>query len=87
MPSNERSDRYRHTPRKVFDAYSDRMEIKRQRDKEDARANLQFLKNQIKRIQLQLDELQNHVASHCSTIALEAQPNEVAFTNRGTEEL
>ncbi len=65
---NTRRNQYNSTPRKVFDKAIDRMELKRQRDKEDARSDLQVLTNQLKRMQLQLEELEDHVKSHCHVL-------------------
>ncbi len=77
MAGNPRADRYSHTPRKVFDAYIDRMALKRSRDREDYRADLQLLTNQIKRQQLQLNELEDHVKSHCHVLRGEADQDDL----------
>ncbi len=40
---NPKANRYSHTPRKVFDKAMDRMDLKRQRDREDHRADMAAL--------------------------------------------
>ncbi len=59
-PMNE--DRYRNTPRKVFDKHVDRMELKRLRDREDHR-------NDLKAILARLAALEDHVSRHCENLA------------------
>ena len=68
MPVNPRADRYSHTPRKVFNAYVDRMALKRSRDREDNRNDLHLMMTMIKHLQEELLELKDHVASHCRTL-------------------
>ncbi len=69
---NTARNQYNSTPRKVFDAYIDRMAVKRARDKEDHRADVQALLKRISNLENQLthqrqlhDELQVHVDAHC----------------------
>ncbi len=70
MPGGQpRADRYSHTPRKVFDKAIDRMVLKVRREHDDRMADIHLLLNRIKQLQLQLDELQDHVNSHCQVIA------------------
>ncbi len=81
MPPNSRANKYDHTPRKVFDTYVDRMELKRQRDREDHRADLQLVLQKLVLLRQQLDLLAEHVESHCGTIGAKG-----GFT-KGSEEL
>ena len=81
MPPNDRANRYDHTPRKVFDKAMDRMDLKRQRDREDSRSDLRAVLARIvsiedKLIQVleQLGELEQHVAQHCNAMALDDDP-------------
>ncbi len=60
------SNKYNATPRKVFDKHVDRMEIKRQRDKEDHRADIKALLRRIQNLENQLSLLNEHVESHCA---------------------
>ncbi len=69
---NTRRDQYNSTPRKVFDSYIDRMAVKRARDKEDHRADLQAifqrlvnLESQLSLQILELEDLAHHVERHC----------------------
>ncbi len=71
---NAKRNQYNSTPRKVFDAYIDKMALRRDRDREDYRADLQFLTNQIKRQQLQIDEIVDHVQSHCHVLNEDRKP-------------
>ncbi len=73
-------NRYNSTPRKVFDKHVDRMETKRQRDREDHRADMQALIKRLINLEhnlLQLTEqhedLERHVAAHCQKIDLEEE--------------
>ncbi len=68
MPPNQRANKYDHTPRKVFDKALDRIELKRLRDKEDHRADLQLVLQKLVLLRQQLDLLAEHVDSHCGTI-------------------
>ncbi len=75
MPPNQRANRYDHTPRKVFDKAIDRMELKRQRDREDNRNDLQSMIRDIRHLhQLILaltqnhTDLEQHVLSHCNVL-------------------
>ncbi len=66
--SNDYSNKYNATPRKVFDKAIDKLTLRRERDRDDARADNHLLINQLKRMQLQLDELEDHVKSHCHVL-------------------
>ncbi len=85
MAGNPRADRYSHTPRKVFDSYIDRMAVKRQRDREDHRADMGALLQKLDQLQDQLTHLEQHVAHHCSTITEEDYDGHVK--EDGNEEL
>ncbi len=61
-------NKYNSTPRKVFDKHVDRMEIRRQRDKADHRADYHLMMDRIRSLQKDFDELQQHVAEHCRTL-------------------
>ncbi len=50
-------NRYNSTPRKVFDKHVDRMELKRQRDKQDHRADMQALIKRLVNLENVLDNL------------------------------
>ncbi len=62
-------NKYNHTPRKVFDKYIDRMAIKRQRDREDHRADMQALIKRLLNLEAQLTELRQHVLKHCGILS------------------
>ncbi len=66
-------NKYDYVTRKAFDRYCDLIDRRRQQEIEAHRADLQFLTNQNKRMQLQLDEIQEHVASHCHVLNDEDQ--------------
>lgn len=68
MPLNPRADRYNHTPRKVFDTAMDRMDIKRQRDRQDHRADLGAIIQKMDQLETRLTELEAYVAQHCLRI-------------------
>ncbi len=69
-------NRYSNTPRKVFDAHVDRMELKRLRDKEDHRADLKAIFQRLKNLENQHTLLEEHVASHCGQLDNEKFSNE-----------
>ncbi len=65
------ANKYSSTPRKVFDKHVDRMETKRQRDREDHRADMQALLRRVQNIEVMLtqlsllqEELQEHFDGH-----------------------
>ncbi len=85
---NQGPNKYNSTPRKVFDKHVDRMELKRQRDKEDHRADLKLVFQQLRAIQNQLANLEEHVASHCQDLADPSLVKGSKFlTDVSTEEL
>ncbi len=51
------SNKYSATPRSIFDKHVDRMEIKRQRDREDHRADMQALIKRLNNLETQLMDL------------------------------
>ncbi len=59
-------NRYRNTPRNVFDKHVDRMELKRLRDREDHRNDLKAIFSRLKNLENQHALLEEHVASHCA---------------------
>ncbi len=63
-------NRYNSTPRKVFDKHVDRMEAKRQRDREDHRADMQALIKRLVNLEEQLQLLHQHVQTHCERIEI-----------------
>ncbi len=63
-----RADRYANTPRRIFDKHVDRMELKRQRDREDHRNDVQAVLQRIRNLETQLTKLEEHVAHHCSQL-------------------
>ncbi len=68
---NSKRNQYNSTPRKVFDAYIDRIAVKRQRDREDHRADMQALISRIQNLEDQLTHLTEHVRQHCDRILVE----------------
>ncbi len=68
---NAKRNQYNSTPRKVFDSYIDRMAIKRTRDKEDHRADMQALIQRLLHLENQLTHLTEHVRQHCDRIRIE----------------
>ncbi len=54
--------------RKVFDKHVDRMEVKRARDREDHRADMQALMKRLLNLENQLELLTEHVEQHCHVI-------------------
>ncbi len=80
---NTRRNQYNSTPRKVFDSYIDRMAVKRQRDREDHRNDLQVvfqkmkeLENQLTLVVQELDELQEHIERHCLQLDSHRDPRD-----------
>ncbi len=76
-------NKYNSTPRKVFDKAIDRLELKRQRDREDNINDLQKMIQQIKQLQSDVADLENHVRSHCEQLDREGGTNR----EHDTEEL
>ncbi len=72
--------RFNTVPRKVFDKHVDRMETKRQRDREDHRADMKALIHRLNNLETQLLELSDHQADHCHDLDLLA--NETGTVNR-----
>ncbi len=66
--------------RKVFDAHVDRVEIKRKRDRDDHRADMQALLQRLNNLEAQLTDLSDHLATHC-------QDFDKGSRRDGTEEL
>ncbi len=67
--------RFNSVPRKIFDKHVDRMEVKRLRDREDHRADLQAIfqrlitvENHLSKLTLEVEELTSHVGSHCQQL-------------------
>ncbi len=77
-------NRYNSTPRKVFDKHVDRMEIRRQRDKEDHRNDLKAIIQTMKLHQIQLDLL---AEGQVVLGKLLLPRDREAYENSGTEEL
>ncbi len=86
MPPNARANRYDHTPRKVFDKAIDRLELKRVRDREDHRADLQAIFSRMKNLETQLTLLSDHVESHCHVLTSDHE-TDADDNSRDTEEL
>ncbi len=69
---NTSRNQYNSTPRKVFDKYVDRMDIKLLREKEAHRSDIgtlvrtiRKLEKELRLVEEQLNELRDHVAQHC----------------------
>ncbi len=83
---NTKRNQYNSTPRKVFDTYIDRMAIKRERDREDHRADMQAL---IKRLS-NLEELflKNVILSKDECSTANTNPcHDISCKQHGTEGL
>lgn len=72
---NPKANRYSHTPRKVFDKAMDRQDLRRQRDKEEHRADLKAifhrvknLENELTQLIQQFNDLYSHVDRHCAEL-------------------
>ncbi len=72
---NTKRNQYNSTPRKVFDAYIDRMGIKRRRDKEDHRADIHALllritnlETMLTQLSVQYEVMEAHMAQHCEQL-------------------
>ncbi len=66
--SNDYANKYNSTPRKVFEKYIDRMALRRDRDREDHRADMQALIKRLLNLENQLELLTEHVQQHCHVI-------------------
>ncbi len=86
---NTKRNQYNSTPRKVFDTYIDRMAVKRTRDREDHRADMQALIMRLKNLENQLELLAEHVQQHCHVLNEEGEDDleARAAQGRGSEEL
>ncbi len=74
---NPSRDRYANTPRKIFDKHVDRIEVRRQRDREDHRADMKALLHRLTNLETQLTDLAEHVSNHCSVLSQgDDDPNE-----------
>ncbi len=71
---NTKRNQYNSTPRKVFDAYIDRMAVKRTRDLDNHRADMASLLHKMAQLENQLLELIQHVQEHCGAINGELGP-------------
>ena len=58
---NTKRNQYNSTPRKVFDSYIDRMALKRDRDRQDHRADTQALIKRLINLEVQLTQLHKQV--------------------------
>ncbi len=65
---NTKRNQYNSTPRKVFDTYIDRIAIKRQRDREDHRNDMQTVLQYLKALEERLHLLEEHVQQHCDAL-------------------
>ncbi len=74
--SYEGPNKYNSTPRKVFDKYIDKMAIRRDRDRQDHRADMQALISRIQNLEDQLIHLTEHVRQHCDRIRIEMELDE-----------
>ncbi len=75
------ANKYNSVPRKVFDKFIDKVEIKRQRDRLDHRNDMEILLRKIKHLDEQLFLLEKHVAQHCQIL------DKGSDRKHGTEEL
>ncbi len=66
--SNDFVNKFSSTPRRVFDKAMDKVEIKRQRDKEDHRADLKAIFHRIINLEQALQDLADHTAHHCDQL-------------------
>ncbi len=80
-------NRYNSTPRKLFDKHVDRMEIKRVRDREDHRADMQALIKRLVNLENQLTELLEHQKDHCHDLDLLDQHRQDLVPRHGREGL
>ncbi len=65
---NTKRNQYNSTPRKVFDAYIDRMATRRDRDRIDHAMDIAALLKRIENIEYMHRELKEHVQHHCHVL-------------------
>ncbi len=77
-------DRYANTPRKIFDKYVDTIALRRQRDRQDHRADMQALIKRLNNLEqqltealLMLDEHEQHLETHCLIIDKDARKEDM----------
>ncbi len=58
---NTKRNQYNSTPRKVFDAYIDKMALRRDRDRADHMADLGAILKQLKQLEIQLQEIREEM--------------------------
>ncbi len=65
-------DQYQNTPRKVFDKHVDRIELKRKRDREDNRNDLQMMIQKIQHLHQLIialtHQVEAHIDMHCTQL-------------------
>ncbi len=83
MPADPPWNRYNSTPRKVFDKHVDRIELRRQRDRQDHRADMQALIKRLLNLENQLEQLTEQQAD----LLLEFAQGCPCGARAGTEEL
>ncbi len=71
--------------RKVFDAHVDRVEVKRKRDRDDHRADMQALIHRLINLEQALQDLAEHVAQHC--LRMDPALAHVGVSGKGNEGL
>ncbi len=76
------ANRYNSTPRKVFDKHVDRMETRRQRDREDHRADMKALLARLVLLEKQHAELHEHVKQHCLRMDSDLEDEVDAYDTR-----
>ncbi len=86
MRNSDFANKYNSTPRKVFDKFIDKMAIRRTRDLEDHRADMQALIKRLLNLEDQLTELSDHVAQHCSRMSKDDDAS-IAGSKDGNEGL
>ncbi len=65
---NTSRNQYNSTPRKIFDRHVDNWKIRRQRDLDNARADMQALFQRMENMETQLTKLIQHVERHCEEL-------------------
>ena len=70
---NDTIDRYMHTPRRILDKHLDRIELKRQRDREDHRADMKALIKRLLLIEKYIAKLADMEAE--ALLSLETSPD------------
>ncbi len=76
------SNKYSSTPRKIFDKHVDRMEVRRKRDREDHRADMQALIKRLLNLEDQLKHLTEHVSQHCDRFSIDHEDEVDAYDSR-----